>query len=569
MAWVAADWTIDRATKVIAYTGHDHGGTSPSYVTVIDFRRELGKLADDAEYTPASGDEYDIISDTAADRQTDNYVKLINGFTLDANAPEHIYDGTIEQTSDGTRWDGFVNYGNADVQIQIIQDGAVLTDDWWNYNGAGLNPDSTKGISHRFMLKTIDAGTDIDNRNLIGTCRRFNKTYGEFKVVGSSAGNNTLALSDTDDLNNETAAATVATWDKFANDNEGYIAIDVENDGSPENFYSSWDIGAGTAPTTPTINDLYEWCKYVTRDGSASTLYGLSGELFRGITHEIDITPGTGTWVEPESVSWGSGATAGTGQLLAVDDTDATATTKMWIQHLTGVVPNANTITGNGLATGTAGTVTERPVSTPFNGASTGSAIIGAYGYGVDTTDLGQNDKVFDLTNAPLTPPNLVTFTVYGLESGEDYVLATNDDGATGIDYSQMTLNGALTGSTTTVTVSGSIPTDTPSSGTIRIERDSGLYSRHPYSTYSGSDFTITSHDFTSDNASDTNNVFVSYIDKLATGTSENFQGVYLAGRTIFIRNRDGESTPIKTGETTATWGDSASSATVSRISDA
>jgi hypothetical protein len=241
----------------------------------------------------------------------------------------------------------------------------------------------------------------------------------------------------------------------------------------------------------------------------------------------------------------------------------------MWIQHLTGVVPSANLITGNGGATGTAGTVTERPVSTPFNGASTGSAIIGAYGYGVDTTDLGQNDKVFDLTNSPLTPPNLVTFSVIGLVVGEDYVLATNDD-ATGIDYDQMTLNGALTSATqTSVTVTGSIPTDTPTSGTIRVERDSGLYSRHPYSSYSGSKFIITSHDFSSDNASDTNNVFISYLDKLATSTTETFQGVYLADRTIFVRNRDGESTPIKTGETTGVLSDAGGSATVSRISDA
>jgi hypothetical protein len=132
-----------------------------------------------------------------------------------------------------------------------------------------------------------------------------------------------------------------------------------------------------------------------------------------------------------------------------------------------------------------------------------------------------------------------------------------------------MTLNGILNTTLTTVTVNGAIPTDTPSSGTIRIERNDGLYSRHPYSVYSGSDFTITSHNFTSNPAADGNNVFVSYLDKLAGSTSEAFNGVYLAGRTIFIRNRDGESTPIKTGETTAAWGTAGGSATVSRVSDA
>ena len=568
MAWVAADWTIDRATGNIRYVGDDHNGASPSYVTVIDFRRAIGALADDAEYS--GDDEYDIISDTAMDRQTDNYVKLLGNYNIDDAAAEHIYDGTIEQGTGGTqvRYDGFVNYGNSDVQIQIIQDGAVLTDDWWNYNSAGLNADATKGISHRFMLKMIDAGADIDGRNLIGTCRRFNKTYSEFKVTASSAGNNTLALSDSTDLNNQTSSATVATWDQFANDNEGYIGIDVNNDGSDEYYYSSWDIGGGSAPASPVINDLYEYQKYITRDGSSGTLYGLDSELFRGITHEIALSGGAGTWVEPESLSWGTGATAGTGQLLAVDNTAGASSTKMWIQLLTGVVPNANTITGNGGATATAGTVTERSISTPFNGASTGSAIIGSYGMGVDTTDLSKDDKVFDLTNTQITPPNNVTFTVYGLVSGEDRVLVTNDSSSS-IDYSQLTLNGALTGgAVTSVVVSGSIPSDTPSSGTIRIERDSGLYSLHPFSSWTGSTFTITSADFSGDNASDANNVFISYIDKLAAATSESFTGVYDADRTLFVRVRDGGGTPIKTFETTGSLTTSGGSATAIRTSD-
>ena len=47
MAITASDWTINRSTKVIAYTGNDHSG-SPSYATVIEFHRWLQGLADDA-----------------------------------------------------------------------------------------------------------------------------------------------------------------------------------------------------------------------------------------------------------------------------------------------------------------------------------------------------------------------------------------------------------------------------------------------------------------------------------------------------------------------------------------
>ena len=58
---VAADWTIDRSTKKIAYEGDDHGGASPSYATVIDFHRWLQSLADDAV---ASGDDELDITNT-------------------------------------------------------------------------------------------------------------------------------------------------------------------------------------------------------------------------------------------------------------------------------------------------------------------------------------------------------------------------------------------------------------------------------------------------------------------------------------------------------------------------
>ena len=127
------------------------------------------------------------------------------------------------------------------------------------------------------------------------------------------------------------------------------------------------------------------------------------------------ITPGTGTWVEPESLSWGTGATAGTGQLLAVDDTDATATSIMYIQLLTGVVPNANLITGNGGATGTAGTVTGQVISVPPIGASTGTNIKAAYGVGINAADLAAGDTLITRTWCCDNAPNNVTFDVIGL----------------------------------------------------------------------------------------------------------------------------------------------------------
>ncbi len=566
MSIVATDWTIDRSTKVIAYIGDDHDGSSPSYATVIEFHRWLQSLADDAV---ASGDdELDITNVDPSRRSTDNIITLINGYTIGDTEAEHLYDGSIIYSGGDEIYDGIVNFGNSDVQIQIIQNGAVLADDWWNYNGGGLNADETAGISHRFMIKTRTGGADIDGRRLIGTCRRYGYTYSEFTINGTSRGNNVLALTDASDLNNQTASGTVAGWTGITN-TEGYASIDVNNDGTNEHYYSEWD------KSTYTINQFYERMKYLVRDGSSETLYGLNGELFRGITHQIAISSPSGTFQEPEALSWGSGATAGTGQLLAIDST--TAGTKMWIQLLTGVVPNGNTITGDTSgATATAGTVTERTISKPFCGISTGSAIIGAYGFGIEVTDLTSSDKVTDLDNNVITPPNYVTNTVAGLVSGEDRVLvgpwdgsSTDTNGDPAIDKDQLSLATSLTtNNITSVVVSEAIPSDTPASGYIRVTDNDGFERRLHYTSWDTSTFTIDTtdgnEDFGSVNASAGNDVYIAYIDELASGSTASFTSVQSGTRQLVVIVRDGGVTPIK--QFISSWSQTSSASTITAI---
>lgn len=593
MAIVAGDWTITQSTKVIAYTGDDHTGSSPSYATVIEFHRWLQSLADDAVAT--GDDELDITDIDPSRRSTDNIITLINGYTIDDTEAEHLYDGSIIYDDGDEIYDGIVNFGNSDVQIQIIQDGAVLTDDWWNHRDkvkgdGGLNYSDAAGISHRFMIKTRTGGSDVDGRRLIGTSRRFGYTYSEFSINGTSRGNNVLALSDADDLNNNTAAGTLATWDQFVNDNVGYIGMDVNNDTTDEYYYSSWDNDAGSTPTSPTINDFYEYCKYLTRDGSGSSLYGISGELFRGITHEINVDSGGGsfTWTEPEAVSW----SGGTGQLICVDDTDDDSTTKMWIQLLTGVAPtDGQTITGgsSGATNDVDTTVTDRSatIATPFVGASTGSAIIGAYGVGIDIGDLTSSDKVTDLGANVITPPNYVQNTVAGLVSAEDRVLvapwdgsSTDTNGDPAINTDQFGLNTALTiANVSSVVVSAgdegpTIPSDTPSTGTIRVIDDDGFDRRLIYTSWTGSTFTINAAasevdvpnvaDFDGTNASTGNGVYISYIDKIADATTATFTSVQSGSRTLVVVVRDGGGTPIK--QFISSWSQTSSAQTITAI---
>jgi len=567
MGLVATDWTVTRSTGNIRYIGDDHDGASPSYARVIELYRWLQGLADDAV---ASGDdELDITNENPGARSTDNIITLLGNYNIDDNASEHLYDGSIIQNGGDDIYDGIVNYGNSDVQIQIIQNGAVIADDWWNYNGAGLNADSANGISHRFMLSVRTGGSDIDGRRLIGVARRFGYTYSEFKINGTSRGNNVLALTDAVDLNNQTAEGTVSGWTTITNTTEGYAAIDVNNDGSDENFYSEWD------KDTYTINQFYERMKYLTRDGSSETLYGLSGELFRGITHEIDVDTPSGTFNDYEEVSW----SGGTGQMLAIDDTSSPST--MWIQLLTGVAPtDGQTITGGTSSASCAvdTNVTDRSalIKTPFVGVSTGSSIIGAYGVGIEYSDLTNADKLFDLTNTQYQPPNNVTNTVAGLVSGEDRVLVAPWDGSTtdnngnpAIEKDQLSLNTSLTtDNITSVVVTAAIPSDTPNSGYIRVTDDDGFERRLHYSSYTGSTFTIDTtdgnEDFGTVNATAGNNVYITYIDELASGTTASYTAVYSSDRDLVVLVRDGDATPIK--EFISAWSFTGSAQTITAI---
>lgn len=704
---IATDFEIQN-DKDIRYVGAAHGDASAGYYTVLEFHRWLQDLADDASATP--DDFMGITFDTPSDKSFDTIINLINGYNIDQTASEHLYSGSIIQNGGNDIWDGIQVIANQGMDLQIVQDGAVLTNDFWNYNvkgshtgsndvavltdsGAswstdewvgyyiknttdgswgvitantsttitatlyggsendwdngdeysivqGLNFNTASGYSHQFMLKVTTAGSDIDGRRILGQTRVWGKSYSEFRIgTGTSRGNNVLALQYVDDPNNTTAwsSLTSSPFTSISLTTAGYNGIDVDNDTVDEYFYSEWDRG------TASINQLYEYQKYLTHYSATATLYGLAGRLIRGITHEIVVDTPTGTFNAQEEVTW----SGGTGWMFAINS--PTAGTKMWIQLLTGVAPtDGQTITGtsSSATVDVNVTVTTRAVSTPYLGSSTGSAISGTYGFGVEALDLTSNDKLVDLNNVTFSPPNFVTFSVNGLVSGEDTLIVAPlgyrfnydneasgpfvvgetltftspagtailasliDNGATGemiisepltgsvpannstisggtsgatadvngtpvnsINLRQLTLNGTLSGAAvTSVVVSETIPTDTPSSGTIRILRANGVYTKHAYSAYSGSTFTIASTDFSSNNATDDTNVFISYIDKTASSSTETFTGVFSSTRNLFIRDRDGGTAgdlkPIKTFETSGQLTSAGGSTTVIRTSD-
>ncbi|MEA2090949.1 MAG: hypothetical protein U9O83_01125 [Campylobacterota bacterium] len=569
MALVESDFSV-ALNGDIRYIGAAHGAAGAGYVTTIELHRYLQDKADDA--SALLDDLVDITSDTPSDRLgIDNIIQLLGIYNIDQTTSEHIYDGSIIQGTGGTEkiYDGFVNYGNAGVNIQLMQNGAYIVNDFWNetVNGAstsGLNADASNGISHRFMVLVRDAGADIDGRRLIGMTREYLKTFKEFKVNGTARGNNTLALDNVLDGNNTTLRATVDAIADIIN-TEGFNSQDTDIDGTPEDYYSNWTRGANS------INTFVEYIKAVCAYDSAKTLYGLDGKIFRGITHEIDVDTATGTFAGAEELTWGSGATAGVGQLLAIDS--PTAGTKLWIQLLTGVIPSDGTV-----ITGTTSTATvtmnvdilERPISFIPAGSSTGTALNGGYGFGVLDTDLTANDKLVDLTNTTIAPPDYRQTSVTGLDDGESRVLVAQDN--SGLMNDQFQLQTTVIADAGTVILESNVETlgtgtqsakDTPASGTFRLYDDAGVSHVVAYTSYTVEASTMTFLGCTNTPAATAlNNAFISYTDELVSGTSTTFTSVYHSPRTLYVRVRDGgtvNSTPVKTFVTTLSLGSSTS----------
>ena len=568
MAITAADVSV-AANGDIRW---EAAGAGDGPYRVLELHRFLQGLADDGT---ASGDDLlDITSGTPSERSTDNIITLLGNYNVDAEMVQHLYDGSITQDSGDEIYRGLVVVGSVNLAttLMIIQNNALYDDGvhtpsspFW---GTGLNSDAANNILMRCMILTRTGGSDVDSNKIRVQAREYEDTYAEFSVT-MGLGNSTAAIFTGNDLNNTTEVATVATWTTITNETEGWVELDLDNGNGDKEYYSEWNRD------TYTINQLYERAKWLQRRGATTDdLYGLDGELFRGITHQVAVTnQGATDWSPYEEVSW----TGGTGQMLAVDDVNAATT--MWIQLLTGVPPSGSLeITGgtSGATADTNTTVTSRTLSPCFLGQSTGSALIGAYGIGLEVLDLSQNDKIFALDNSQQNPPNIVTFTVSGVVSGEDYVLVANDS-SSNIDYDQLSKDGAETGSSvTSIVCVEDIPADTPTSGSgtnssIRVLLDNGIYKKIDYTSWSGKTFTIPSTDFSGAGEGIANgaNIFIGYIDVAADSTSEAFATKYDSSRTLFVRVRDGGASPIKTFESPSALGSAGGGSTAIRTSDA
>lgn len=661
MALDATKWQV-RTDKSIRYIGGDHGTSTANYVTVLELHRWLMDIADDASVLDHGADDFmDITTVYPSDKKFDTIITLVNGYTLDdahtTPASEFIYKGSIIQGSGGTEtiYDGIKIVSTRGVKVNVIQDAAILTNDYWNsvpnsektaatatvsgvnstgqkvlnvssasefsvgdtimigtvvdeeyiidsiagnaltltenlgtattggeaiyFSVRGINADPANGVAMQFMIKVKNSGAVIDGGALVFTTREWFKTYSEFRIPSTGRGENTVPLQYADDLNNTTAMGTVATWTTIENTGQfGFQQIDVNQDTTNEDYISQWNRD------TYSINQFYERMKYITRAGETTTTesYGIAGEVYRGVTHAIQFTAAAtpAAFADLDTLYWDTDASQA--KVLAMDTTNHIA----YVQLLKGVVPGASeTIydaasqTGNSASTHATTPVSEKTLSTPHCGQSTGSALVGAYGFTLEYADLAVNDKIQALDGITRSPPNNVTFTVFGVANGYR-VLVGPEDGAGGLDYDQLSVTGPVNGAAvTSIAFVEDRPANTPTSGTVRLQNSDGKYTRVSYTAItSDSPFTITipSTDFSGvgDDLVNGANAFLTYIDAAASGTSIQYNTVQTTTQTLYIESRFGGTGPnytdsIKPAKTTGTLGTTGGSATLSPVSDA
>jgi hypothetical protein len=199
----------------------------------------------------------------------------------------------------------------------------------------------------------------------------------------------------------------------------------------------------------------------------------------------------------------------------------------------------------------------------------------------IEAEDLGVSDSVTALDGTPRNPPNNVQFNVTGLDitgGQEDRVLVGPESGGV-LDLTFDTVVGPYSSPTQgTITTTTAIPLDTPGGpSSIRLLNTEGAYIKIPYTSYTGSVFTIPSYDFsgTGDNAdvAATAAWFPSYIDKAAASATESVTVVFQSTRSVVVRVRNGNTAtpavnPIVPFEAVSSIGSAGGSQAASRVLD-
>lgn len=463
-------------------------GTDTFHVKWIN--RALQKIAWD--FVISGDDEVNLSFPNPSKEEALGTIITLNDHTTDYSVNYTVTDTVMEQHFGGSvsQNDGDDIYYGLQVlgqvatpmPVKIIQDEVELTSHWGN----GKNQTDSNTLL-RVMIKGRSGGTDIDGLRVVAKLSTWQYTYSTWETT-LGLGEKVASLSSVADPQNDTALVTVQAYG--ITKSEGYNLLDLDGNGNKP-YLGEWSYSPQSSKKA-----LYEYVKAILVDGTTDTLYGVDGDLWTGRLYDCSIGSGTGTHVQNETCSWGSGATAGNGNLVGVDSLTGTATSR-YILHLGAGVPPTNTltITGNGAATAVLDADGVKLLTSVNHLGQFTGAWIGAYGIGLDANEIGSVDSFTDLDGNLVTPPNNVTIqgTVEALNLADDLhcFLATKDAVLNAPDYTVYTCVGETIGSGD-IDVNETIAADTPGTGWFGVlKTGTTTYKFYEYSSWSGSKFTL------------------------------------------------------------------------------
>lgn len=273
------DWSIDYGAKTIT---HSDGTTvytvNQLYSWLMGVFDDAGQMDDDVPMSAQTPVEY----------------SLINGWSIPDASYEYLKSGAINDATNNDLWANIYTLGTivAGAQIYIVQNGAELEPFW-----------STGHID--ILVKVKAAGAEIDSGKLLVMVRDLGSSFDHFEIDLTAGGRNAVPLATANDINNQTAASTIATYSDITI-TFGTTPKDLSNGNGAQNY----DVVVDCAGRP--LSEVYEYLKYVARHDSAVTLNGDTGEEYlsagAGYT-EVKVAPfgtfagGTffgarGVWIE-------------------------------------------------------------------------------------------------------------------------------------------------------------------------------------------------------------------------------------------------------------------------------
>lgn len=246
------DWSIDTVSKTIQ---HVSGAT---VYTVNELYSFLMSEFDDWDLMPTQ---------VPMRANTPNIYSWINGWQMaDETSYEFLSSGAIQ---DAVNEDTYVNIQT----IGTIEAGSNI----YIYRSDGTKITSWWGTDHvDILVKVKAAGTLISSGTMSLFVREYGNLYDHFDLDASSKLVLTVALASADSISNDTAEGIVAGYTDI-----GFTFGPITRDLLNGNGLQPYDLDLDCNGRT--LKEVFEYTKYLTRNGSVFSLDGTPGERYTSV----------------------------------------------------------------------------------------------------------------------------------------------------------------------------------------------------------------------------------------------------------------------------------------------